>query len=123
MYSPNALLGTLTPENSSKPAFSQAATPPSRYDEVGIAGAREDVGGAFARPSPSSHSTMRVEWRGTSRAKRSSRRLSGTERAHSRWFREKISSSRTSISASSWPSASMALTAGGLTGFASFDLA
>ena len=30
MCSPNALLGTLTPENSSSPAFSQAATPPCR---------------------------------------------------------------------------------------------
>ena len=30
MSSPNALLGTLTPENSSKPASSQAAMPPSR---------------------------------------------------------------------------------------------
>ena len=29
--SPNALLGTCTPENVTKPAFSQAATPPSRY--------------------------------------------------------------------------------------------
>ena len=28
--SPNALLGTCTPENSTKPAFSQAAMPPSR---------------------------------------------------------------------------------------------
>ena len=30
MNSPNALLGTCTPENSSKPAAAQAATPPSR---------------------------------------------------------------------------------------------
>ena len=30
MCSPNALLGTLTPENSSKPAFSQAGNPPCR---------------------------------------------------------------------------------------------
>jgi len=29
-YSPNALLGTLTPENSSKPATAQASTPPAR---------------------------------------------------------------------------------------------
>ncbi len=76
--------------------------------QVGVAGAREDIGGALASPSASSHSTMRVALRGTSRAKRSSSRLSGTERAHSRWFCEKISSSRTSISASSrhrraWP--------------------
>ncbi len=30
--SPNALLGTCTPENVTKPAFSQAATPPSRNE-------------------------------------------------------------------------------------------
>ena len=30
IYSPNALLGTFTPENSSKPAAPQAATPPAR---------------------------------------------------------------------------------------------
>ena len=30
--SPNALLGTLTPENSSKPAFSQPVTPPLRME-------------------------------------------------------------------------------------------
>ena len=30
MNSPNALLGTCTPENSSKPAAAQAAVPPSR---------------------------------------------------------------------------------------------
>src|ERR1700733_3987848 len=60
-----------------------------------------------ARPSPSSHSTMRVARRGTSGANRSSNRLSGTERASSKWLCEKISSSRTSISASSPPSLNM----------------
>jgi len=30
IYSPNALLGTLTPENSSYPAAAQASMPPSR---------------------------------------------------------------------------------------------
>ena len=73
------------------------------------------------RPSLSSISTMRVVRRGTRRAKRSSSRLSGTLRAHSRWLREKISSSRTSISASSPPSPSMALTAAGATGEASLS--
>ena len=47
MCSPNALLGTLTPENSSKPAFSQAAMPPSQIGQVGVAGGGEDLGGAL----------------------------------------------------------------------------
>src|SRR6476646_5801207 len=64
-----------------------------------------------AIPSASSHNTMRVVRRGTSRANRSSSRLKGTERANSRWFCEKTSSSRTSMSASSRPSASIALRA------------
>ena len=42
---------------------------------------------------------------------RSSSRLSGTERANRRWLSEKIRSSRTSISASSSPSSSMARSA------------
>src|ERR1700733_15523604 len=33
-YSPNALLGTLTPENTSNPAATQAPTPPSRIDTL-----------------------------------------------------------------------------------------
>src|SRR5215831_2257053 len=58
---------------------------------------------------------MRVLRRGTKRAKLSSSRLKGTDRANKRWFCEKISSSRKSISASSSPSASIALRAAGST--------
>ncbi len=35
IYSPNALLGTLTPENTSKPAATQASTPPSSTNVSG----------------------------------------------------------------------------------------
>src|SRR6266571_8493071 len=58
---------------------------------------------------------MRVPRRGTRRANVSSSRLNGTERANRRWFCEKISSSRRSMSASSCPSASIALRAGAST--------
>ena len=46
--SPNALLGTLTPENNSKPAAAQAGIAAVEISEVGIAGARENGGGALA---------------------------------------------------------------------------
>src|SRR5262245_42214380 len=59
---------------------------------------------------------MRVPRRGTSGAKRNSRRLSGTERAHRRWRSEYNNCSRRSMSASSRPSASMPLTSAGLRG-------
>src|SRR5262245_38649514 len=58
---------------------------------------------------------MRVDLRGTSVANRISSRPSGTERAHSRWLCEKVSSSRRSTSASSPPSPSMALRAAAVT--------
>ena len=45
--SPNALLGTLTPENSSRPASPQALTPPSRIAEIGVAGAAQDISRAL----------------------------------------------------------------------------
>src|SRR5215470_7949155 len=59
---------------------------------------------------------MRVLRRGTSRANFSSNRLNGTERANRRWFCENTSSSRRSTSASSSPSASIALRACGSIG-------
>ncbi len=52
--------------------------------QIVVAGARKDRGGALDQAVASSQSTMRVARRGTSRANRSSSRLSGIERAHNR---------------------------------------
>src|SRR5665213_3424829 len=60
MNSPNALLGTCTPENSSNPAAAQAATPPSRYETSLYPDLPRISAARVLRPSLPSISTMRV---------------------------------------------------------------
>ena len=109
--SPNALLGTLTPENSSNPAAAQAGIPPSSACTLEKPAHERISAARSTKPSPSSQSTTRVPGRGTRRAKLSSSRLNGIERANRRWPCEKVSSSRRSTSAISAPSASIAFRA------------
>ena len=71
--SPNALLGTLTPENSSIPGRRPGRDAAVENGNIAIAVARQNRGGALGKPSASSNSTMRVPRRGTSRANRSSK--------------------------------------------------
>ena len=49
IYSPNALLGTLTPENSSKPAAAQAGDAAGENADIGVTVARQDRGRALGK--------------------------------------------------------------------------
>ena len=108
--SPKALLGTCTPENNSYPAACHAATPPASVEMSLYPKRIMSAAARSARPSASSISTTRVERRGTSTASSSSSRLRDRGVAKSRWLRAKTPSSRTSSSASSRPSRSIAFT-------------
>ena len=109
--SPNALLGTLTPENSSSPAVGPCVDAAAR-GSTGRCSRSGSESWRHVRRGRRRRRTARCGSlrRGTSRAIRISSRLKGSERACSRWPCEKISSSRRSRIASSAPSASMPAT-------------
>ena len=70
-HSPNALEGTLTPENSTWPAAAQAGVPPSSTATSLAPSLSSQAASRSARPPPASTQTMRVDRRGSSARARS----------------------------------------------------